>query len=411
MRPDYPKSPLIDRGGKPPAARRLIILLLACLILFGGVFGMKWFGNKMMVQYLENMPVPPATISAGKVQSMTWDNRLEAIGGFVPVNGTDVTTESGGIVTAIHFESGAQVAKGAPLITLDSANEAADLKRLEAQANLAELNRERREKLFELEAVSKSDYDAAVSEAAAAKAAVDAQRARLAQKNIRAPFAGMIGIRRVNLGQYLEPGAPIVTIQSLDPIDFDFSLPEQYTGRVMPGYKVSIEVDAQPGRVFEGEVLAVEPRVDTATRNFNVRARLPNAEGTLRAGQFGRAVLLLPGAREVLVIPRTALNHSSYGTSVFVIQPRKAPEGGEADEAKAADTQAKDAPPQPTLEVVQRFIRVGDSRGDYVVVLEGLKAGEEVATSGLMKLANQTPVTINNSIAPDVKLEPNPPQT
>jgi membrane fusion protein (multidrug efflux system) len=155
----------------------------------------------------------------------------------------------------------------------------------------------------------------------------------------------------------------------------------------------------------------VEPRVDTATRNFNVRARLPNADSALRAGQFGRAVLLLPGEREVLVIPRTALNHSSYGTSMFVIQPRKAPEGEKADEAKAADELAKDAAPEPTQEVVQRFIRLGESRGDYAIVVEGLKAGDEVATSGLMKLGNQTPVIINNSLAPDVKLDPKPPQT
>lgn len=385
--------------------KRMLIMLILAGVVFGAVFGMKWFGNQMMVQYLDNMPVPPATISAAEVQTMLWDNRLEAIGTLVPVNGADLTTEVGGIVTALHFESGQRVDRGTLLVSLDARDERGELQRLRAQAELAELNRKRREQLYKLEAISKSDYDAAVAEANAAKAAVEAQTGRLALREIRAPFAGQLGIRRVNVGQYVSPGTALVTLQSLDPIDVDFTLPEQYTGRIEPGFKVRVRVDSQPQRSFEGVVLAVEPRVDAATRNFGVRARLPNPQGLLRAGQFGRVVLLLPGEREVLAVPRTAISYSSYGTSVFVVQPRKSSEG-EAASGDGAGVQDGEG-----LMVVQRFVRIGDARGDFVDVVEGLKAGERVASAGLLKLRNQQPVILTDETAPAAKLAPDTPQT
>lgn len=383
--------------------KRMIIMLALAGVVFGAVFGMKWFSNKMMNAYMDKMPVPPATISAGPAQTMTWDTRLEAIGSFVPVNGTEVTTESGGIVTGIHFESGAQVARGALLVTLDSANESAELKRLQAQAELAELNRSRREKLFELEAISKSDYDAAVSEANAARAAADAQRAKLAQKNIRAPFAGVLGIRKVNVGQFLAPGTAIVSLQSLDPIFFDFNLPEQQVSLALPGLPVKVRVDALPGEEFSGVVQAVEAQIDEATRNFKLRAQLDNAGLKLRPGQFGKLQLILPGERSLLVVPRTAISYNSYGTSVFVVQKKK-------DAAPPPEKPMPGMPPWTDLEVVQRFVKTGDARGDYVAVAEGLKEGEQVATSGLLKLRNGQPVIINNSIQPKTELDPTPPQ-
>ncbi len=385
--------------------KKMILMLLACLVVFGGVFGMKWFGNKMMNQAVNAMPPPPATITSVRAQTMAWDNSLEAIGSFVPVNGTDVTTESAGIVTKIHFESGASVAKGAALVDLDTTNESADLQRLQAQAQLAELTRARREKLFKLEAISKSDYDTAVSEANVAKAAVSGQSAMLGRKQIRAPFAGMLGIRRVNLGQYLEPGTPIVSLQALNPIDLDFSLPEQQSGMVQAGYKIKVKVEAFPDREFVGEVLAVEPRIDAATRNFTIRARLENPDLKLRAGQFGRVQLALPGERSLIAVPGTALNYSSYGTSLFVVQKKAsrpdAPATADAKTAPAAD---------PGLEVVQRFVKIGAARGDFVAVTEGLKAGEEVATSGLLKLRNQQSVIIDNQNSLNAQLVPKPPE-
>lgn len=379
--------------------KAMIGLFAGVLTIFAIVFFMKWFGNKMMADFLDNMPTPPATISVGEVQAIRWDNTLAAIGTLVPVNGAELTTEVGGIVTAIHFESGAHVEAGALLVSLDAQNERGELKRLQAQAELAQLNRKRREQLYKLEAISKADYDAVVAEANAAKAAVDAQAGRLAQKEIRAPFAGQLGIRRVNVGQYVSAGTPLVSLQSLNPIDLDFSLPEQYTGAVQAGYKVSVRVDAHADRAFEGEVLAVEPRVTEATRNFGVRARLPNPDGLLRAGQFGRVVLVLPGEREMIVVPRTSINYASYGSSVFIVRDRKPAEGKTLAEG------------EPKLEVVSKFVKIGEGRGDFVSVLEGLSVGDRVATSGLVKLQNNQPIIINNDLAPNTQLEPKTPQT
>ncbi|WP_420467860.1 efflux RND transporter periplasmic adaptor subunit [Panacagrimonas sp.] len=391
--------------------KRMLIMLVLALVLFGGVFALKYMGRQGMNAYFDSMPVPPATISASAAEAMTWDNQLEAIGSVVAVNGTDVTTEAGGIVTEIHFESGAHVKRGARLVTLDSANERGELERLKAQAELSRLNLERRKKLFDLEAISKSDLDAANAEANAARAAAQAQQALLSQKDIRAPFDGQLGIRQINLGQYLSPGTPIVSLQSVDPIEFDFSLPEQHLAVAEPGLKVELTVDGYADTTFTGEVTAVEPRVDEATRNFGLRARLPNPDHKLRAGQFGRVKLLLPGERELLAVPRTAINYSSYGTSVFVVREKKqdpatpdvAPSAGDAQATDAASGEQK-----PSLEVIQRFVRIGEARGDFVAVLEGLKPGERVATSGLLKLRNQQPVLIDNSVVPDAELSPQP---
>ena len=208
----------------------------------------------------------------------------------------------------------------------------------------------------------------------------------------------------MNVGEYLSPGTRIVNLQSLDPIDIDFSLPEQYSGRVQAGYKVAVKVDAFPDQVFEGEVIAVEPRIDAATRNFGLRARLPNADLKLRAGLFGNVHLSLPGVREVVALPRTAISYDSYGTSVFIVQPKQAePVAGSAD-ATAPPAEAE----APALVVSQRFIKLGEVHGDYVAVLEGLKEGEQVATSGLLKLRNQQPVIINNESTLKPELQPTP---
>jgi membrane fusion protein (multidrug efflux system) len=376
---------------KPSTTKRMIIMLALAFIVFGGIFGMKGIGTMMMNEFIDNMPAPPATISSGQAQTMVWENRLQAIGSLVPVNGADLTAELNGVVTAIHFESGQQVEKGARLLTLDDANERGELRRLQAQAELADINLRRRQRLFDLETIARSDLDMAISEANAAKAAVEAQAATVALKNIRAPFDGILGIRRVNVGQYLQAGTVIVTLQQLDPIDIDFTLPEQRSGRIEPGMAVNIRVDSHPDERFAGEVLAIEPRVDEATRSFRVRARIPNPDLTLRAGQFGRVDLTLPGERTVVVVPRTAINYSSYGESVFIVRDRDHADGVEK-------------------EVGQRFVQLGEARGDFIEVIEGLNEGDEVATSGLLKLTNAYPVTIDNENPPDAQLNPRPPR-
>lgn len=383
--------------------RRMIVMLLLVAVVFGGIFGMQYMGKQGMNAYFDNMPVPPAAITTGRAETQVWPTQIDAPGSLIAVNGTTLTSEAGGLVTSILFESGVSVKKGQLLVQLDSADERAELARLQAQAELAGLNRTRREKLFGLEAISRSDLDAAKSEYAAAAAAVESQRAKLAQKDIRAPFDGTIGIRQVNLGEYLPPGGPIATLQSLDPIDIDFDLPEQRVGQVQPGFPISVLTDAYPDRSFKGAVLAIEPRVDPATRNFKVRARVPNPDLMLRPGQFGKVRLELPTTQNVVVIPRTAIDYSAYGNAVYVVQKKKDAPAPPAEPVPGA-------PPATDLEVVQRFVKTGPVRGDFVAITEGLKEGEEIATAGLLKLRNGLPVIINNDVTSTPVIEPKPKQ-
>ena len=381
----------------------MLVMLLLSAVLFGGVFGMKWFGNKKMNEFLNAMPAPAVTVSSIKAQEMTWDNRLESVGSLVAVNGADLTAEVDGVVTNIYFDSGDTVKRGDLLLSLASASEQGELKRLQAQAELAELNRKRSEQLFQRKTISKSEYDTAVAETNVAVAAVQAQKGRLEQKSIKAPFDGQLGIRRVNVGQYLGVGVAIATLQKLDPIDVDFSLPERYLSILNTDLKVSVKVDAYGGEVYEGQVQAMEPKIDPQTRNVDVRARLANPDGKLKPGLFATVVISLASSDAVVVIPRSSVNYTSYGNSVFAVQ--KNPDAGPPTEEPNPMMG-----PYTDLEVIQRFVTLGEARGDYIAVSEGLRVGDEIASTGLLKLRNKQPVIVDNSNAPKPELDPHPPE-
>lgn len=374
--------------------KRMFWMLILTGLVFGGVFGFKWFGNKMMNQYFDSMPMPAATVSSAAASSLEWTSSLSGVGTVVASNGADVTTESAGIVAALHFDSGAKVKKGDLLVTLSAGTEQADLQRLQAQADLARSEFGRLERLYKLDAISKSELDRAQADYSAARAAADGQRAKLAQKVIRAPFSGQLGIRQVNIGQYLSPGTPIVTLQALDPAFIDFTLPEQDLATVVVGQVVTATVDSQAGRSFTGRVAAVESLVNSQTRNFKVRASFSNGDGGLRPGLFARASIGLADARTVVVVPLTAVSYNPYGNSVYVIQ-----------KVKGKSAEGKD---EEQLVVRRRFIKTGETRGDLVVITEGLKAGEQVATSGLLKLQNDARVIINNTVRPSAQANPTP---
>lgn len=372
--------------------KRMMWMLVGCVVVFGGVFGFKWFGNKMMNQFFDNMPVPPATISSAKAELQRWPNTVTGVGTVVASQGSQISTESAGIVAQVHFESGSQVKAGALLVTLSAGSERADLQRLQAQANLAETEFKRLERLHQLDAISGSELDRARSDLDSARAALAAQREKLGQKVIRAPFAGRLGIRAVSVGDYLNAGTAIVSLQALDPVYIDFTLPEQQLGRVQAGQSVTAMADAFGEREFTGVVEAVDSLIDSSTRNFKVRARFANPDEALKPGLFARVSVRVGSETEALVVPLTAVSYNPYGNSVYVIQPREA----DAD----AD--------QPTLVVRRRFVRTGEARGDLVSILDGLQPGEEVATSGLLKLQNDTVVIINNSVMPAAALNPTP---
>lgn len=384
--------------------KRMMWMLIITAVVFGGLFGMKWFGNKMMNQFFDTMPVPAAAVSSAKAEALSWRATIAGVGTVVASQGTRISSESGGLVAKVHFESGAKVKRGDLLVTLSAGSEQADLARLQSQATLAKSELSRLQRLYSLEAISKSDLDRAETDFRAAQSAADGQRAKLAQKQIRAPFSGQLGIRQVDVGQYLTPGETMVTLQQLDPVYVDFSLPEQDVLRVATGQAVIITLDAQADRVFTGVISAIEPQVDVQTRNFKVRANVANADRALRPGQFARAEIALPAVREVVAVPITAVSYNPYGNSVYVIvkAPTKAAEPGAAGEQsaeKAADEQ---------LIVRRRFIKTGEARGDLVEITEGLSAGDTVATSGLLKLQNDAKVIINNTVMPPASAAPTP---
>ena len=382
----------------PSTRKRMIWMLVAALVIFGGVFAVKAFMGAGMNQFFDNMPQPAVAVSSYVAKTQRWSDVTEAVGTFVAVNGTDVTTEAGGVVRAIEFDAGQPVQAGDVLVKLNTANEEATLRSLEAASRLAAVQRDRWQQLAKDQLVSKDEAQTRATNAATAQAQADAQRALIAQKTIRAPFSGVLGIRKVNLGQFVNPGDAIVSLQQLHPIYLDFSLPEQQMGKVMEGTQIRATIDAVPGQTFEGRITAIEPQVDPNTRNFTAQATVQNPNGALRPGTFAHVGFDLGGEREVVVIPQTAVSFNPYGNAVFVISKTKRAEGEK-------DMQGKPATGDKLI-VKQRFVKTGATRGDLVAVTEGLKPGEQVVTSGLLKLRNDAEVTINNKVQPAADARP-----
>lgn len=392
-----------DKQKKPASLpKRMILMLLAALLVFGGVFAVKAIMGKGMNDFFDNMPQPPSAVSAYTARQEEWTDAQEAVGTFVAINGTDVTTESGGVVKQLSLEAGQPVQAGTVLVQLNSANELAVLKSLEAAAKLAVVQRDRWRELGKDKLVSQAEVEERATQAATTLAQVEAQRALIAQKTIRAPFSGVLGLRKVNLGQYVNPGDPIVSLQSLDPIYLDFSLPEQRIGQVIQGSQIRATVDALPGQTFEGRVTAIEPQVDANTRNFKVQATLANPDNSLRPGTFAHVGFDTGGVRQVVVIPQTAVSFNPYGNAVYVIGKAPPPKDAEGKPVLGQDGK----PLGEQLVVKQRFVETGATRGDLVAVTKGLKPGEQVATSGLLKLRNDAVVVINNKVQPSADAKP-----
>ena len=393
-----------EKQKKPASMRkRMFWMLLVALIVFGGVFAVKAFMAKGTNDFFDNMPQPPVAVTAIEARQQNWTEGLEAVGTLVAINGTDVTTEAGGVVRELAFEAGQPVKAGQILARLNTTNELATLKSLEAAANLAVQQRNRWRELGEQKLVSRAEVDERNSDAASALANADAQRALIAQKTIRAPFDGVLGIRKANLGQFLNPGDPIVGLQSLDPIYLNFTLPEQRIDQIREGTEIRAGVDALPGKTFTGTITAIEPQVDANTRNFAVQATLRNPDRSLRPGTFARVGFDMGAAQQVIVIPQTAVSFNPYGNSVYVVT--QAPPSKKPAEEKPAEGAPASG---PTLIVNQRFIKTGAARGDLVAVTEGLKPGERIVTSGLLKLRNGAVVTINNKVQPTAEAQPEP---
>ena len=372
--------------------KRMLTMLLITGAVLGVIFGTKGLFSYMMNKAISESPPPTVAVSTTEVVADSWARSIGTVGSSRAVNGVELSNELEGTVAAIHFRSGQAVQQGAVLLEMDAAADRAQLKAMRAAARLAEQEYERFLSLYKQGSISKSELDRKESERDQAQANADAQAEFVAKKTLRAPFSGQLGIRQVDKGQVLPPGTTVVSLFQMDPIFVNFSLPEQQLPMVSEGLPVQVRLASQPDDVFTGEITAIEPGVNTATRNFNVQATLANADGKLRPGNFARVHIQLPDADEVLVVPRTAISYAPYGNSVYVIEQQ--------------DDGAGEG--EPKLVARKRLVNLGNERGDLVAITEGLKAGDTVATSGLLKLRNGAPVKKENDVQPPQDATPDP---
>lgn len=386
-------------------SKRMVIMLIILAVVFGLIFGFKAFMGKMMNDFFDNMP-QPAAVSTYEARQDNWASILEAVGTVNAVNGVNVTAQVPGEVEAIEFESGDSVKKGDVLIRLEAAADRAQLNALEATAGLARQEYDRYQRLFKQGSISRSELDNRRAQRDQAVAQAQAQREQLNYKTVRAPFDGVLGIRQVDLGQFLQAGTPVVSLNQLQPIFVDFALPEQELSRIEKGLKVRVTLDAYTDQQFEGEISAIEPGVSEATRNVSVQARFENEDNKLRPGMFASVDIQLPQSEDVVVIPRTAISYAPYGNAVFVL--KDAPQKGESDENEESDADSEKKAEGADKIVKKRFVKLGRRRGDLVAVIDGLKPGEVVATSGLLKLRNDAAVTIENDVQPSTEATPTP---
>ncbi len=369
-------------------AKRMIITLAAVAAFLTAIGFIKFRQIQTAIAQASSFQPPPEAVTTIVTRQERWPSTLSAIGTTAAVHGVSVSADLPGVVEAISFDSGRAVQAGDVLVRLDTRQEQAQLAAAEAQRALARLNLDRARGLREEGIISQADYDRATSENDQAQARVGEIRATIARKTIRAPFAGILGIRQVNLGQYLTGGAAIVPLQSLDPIYVNFSVPQQEVGQLRAG--VEVRVTAEGIAPFEGRITAVDSIVDEATRNVQAQATLPNREGRLRPGMFVQAEVLVGTSSAVVALPTSAVAYAPYGDSVFVVGDVKGPKG------------------ETYRGVRQQFVKLGGERGDQVAVVSGLQAGEEVVTSGVFKLRNGAAVHINNDVRPANNPAPKP---
>lgn len=372
--------------------KRMIIMLIIAGVILAAVFGLQVFKKHMISKAIHGQSNHPQTVSTTVAKISTWQPSIKAVGSFVASKQSDLSAEVSGVVTAIHFDSGQHVHAGKKLVELNDAPVKAQVAQLQAQAGLARSNLKRDEAQLSVQAVSQAVVDTDRAKLKSLQAQVKSQQALLEQRTIKAPFSGQLGIRQVNLGQYLSPGKTVVTLQKLDPMEIDFSVPQSQASIVKLGSKATIETNLDPGKTFVGKVTAIEPQVDTSTRNLTVRARVSNPDGILLPGAFATVHIEQGTTHEYVTLPNAAVAYNPYGATVFVVHSK-----------------GKDKKGKPILTVEQRFVTTGLTRGDQVAIVKGLKSGETVVTGGQLKLRNGSHILVNNSVQPSDNPNPNVP--
>jgi membrane fusion protein (multidrug efflux system) len=370
--------------------KRMIVTLAGVAALIVVLAVVKVRQIQTAIAQASSFQPPPEAVTSLLAREETFPSTLKAIGSVTSVQGVTVSADLPGIVSEVAFESGTSVRAGALLVRLDTRQEQAQLAAAQAQLELARLNLDRIGDLLPKGVIARAEYDRVVAEHKQAEARVGEIRATIERKQIRAPFSGMLGIRQVNLGQYLTGGAPVVPLQSLDPIYVNFSVPQQQVAPLHVGGALRVSAEGDTGPELVGRISALDSVVDEATRNVHVQATFSNPAGRLRPGMFVE-VLASVGTPELMIaLPASAISYAPYGDSVFIIEDVKGPKG------------------ETYRGVRQQFVKLGSARGDQVAVLSGVKAGEEVATSGVFKLRNGVAVHVNNQVQPANDPKPKP---
>lgn len=370
--------------------KQMIIMLVLVAILFGLIFGWKALGNYMKSQFFLKMQSPAVTVSTMKVEASLWQPTLKAVGSMRALLGVNVTTELAGMVQTIYFTPGTAVKKGTVLVQLNAGTELGLLHSLQAQVELAKITYKRDQAQYTAHAVSKQAVDTDEWNLKNLQAQVAQQAATVEKKTLRAPFSGQLGINNIYPGQYLNVGDTVTTLQALDPIYVDFYLPQQDLAKLELGQTVQVITDTFPDKIFQGKITTIEPVVDSATRNVEVEATIPNPDFKLKPGMFTRVEVATGAKQNYLTLPQSAISFNPYGDIVYLVK-----ESGK-----------KDNNSKPILVVKQVFVTVGETRGDQIAVLKGLHAGDIVVTSGQLKLKNGSHVIINNKIQPSNEASP-----
>jgi membrane fusion protein, multidrug efflux system len=371
-------------------AKRMIVMLVVTFTVIAALGFVKFKQVQTAIAQGASFQPPPEAVTTLVAQSESWPATLSAIGTVAAVQGVTVSADLPGTVTRVAFESGRGVRKGEVLAELDTRQERAQLAAIEAQQELARLNYNRLKGLLADRVISQAEFDRAAADQKETDARLGEVHATIERKTIRAPFDGVLGIRLVNLGQYLAAGDAVVPLQSLHPIYVNFGVPQQDIGQIRVGHRIQVTARDVAGVAFSGRVTALDSIVDQATRNVQVQATLPNTTGQLRSGMFVQTELLLGASQSVIAVPASAINYAPFGDSVFVVTDLKGQKG------------------ETYRGVRQQFVKLGGSRGDQVAIVSGVSAGDEVVTSGVFKLRNGAAVVVNNKVQPSNKRAPKP---
>jgi membrane fusion protein (multidrug efflux system) len=371
--------------------RRMIIMLIAVGLVFGGVFGFQAFKNAMIKQAMSAATAPPQTVSTVMAVTQDWQPQIEAVGSLRAVKGADLAFEVSGIVKEIHFNSGDDVPASDILVTLRADDDIGKLAALQATAALGEIIYKRDQEQFKIKAVSQATVDADAANLKNSNAQVAEQQAVVEKKTLRAPFAGRLGVRAVDIGQYISAGTMVVTLQALDPIYADFFLPQQVLSQVRLEQAVTIKIDTYPDEDFIGTITAINPKVEAATRNVQVRATLKNPDLRLLPGMYASVRIAAGNKERYITLPQTVLTYNPYGETVYIVDDKGTDPGG-----------------QRQLVARQTFVTAGPKRGDQVAILSGIEEGQTVVAAGQMKLHNGSALMIDNTVRPTADANPIP---